>query len=403
MDIVTILIVMILGIFAGIFTGLIPGVHINMIAGLILINIVFLLKYFELNYLVIFIISMSITHTFIDFIPSLVFGVPSADTSLSVLPGHKLVMEGRAYEAVFLSAIGSFFAIFTSSLIIPIFFLVLDSLYTNFKTFIPYLLALVVILLIIIEKGKTKKFWALIIVLFSGGYGMLILNSHLFSNPLLILFTGCFGIASLTNSLLENTSKLPKQNFEFDFKFNSNFFKALTIGTISSSVCSITPGIGNCQAAIISSIFVKNLSSRMFIVILSCINTVNFVLSIVTLYIIDRARNGSILAVSQLINEISFSDLIVMLLVVLFVGIISFFLTLKIGKKVILFVSKINFRLFTIQIIIFIFIIVFLFDGFYGEIALLGAIGIGLLCILMNVSRVHLMNVLIIPVIFNLI
>ncbi|MCK5636088.1 MAG: tripartite tricarboxylate transporter permease, partial [Thermoplasmatales archaeon] len=38
-------------------------------------------------------------------------GAPEADTALSVLPAHQLLLEGKGYEAVALSAIGSYGAI----------------------------------------------------------------------------------------------------------------------------------------------------------------------------------------------------------------------------------------------------------------------------------------------------
>lgn len=52
----------------GVFTGLLSGVHINLIASLILVYFGFFL-----NYVDVFILVMSVTHTFIDFIPSIIY------------------------------------------------------------------------------------------------------------------------------------------------------------------------------------------------------------------------------------------------------------------------------------------------------------------------------------------
>jgi putative membrane protein len=396
------IIVIILGILFGIFTGLIPGIHINMIASILLVNSIFLLKYFDLISLCIFILSMSITHTFVDFIPSILFGVPNPDTALSVLPGHQMVIEGKAYLAIYLSCIGSLFGLFSSYLMILVFFLGLNSVYDKITPIIPYILAVVILILIFMEGGFNKKFWALIISLFSGGYGMLILNSKMISNPLLILFSGIFGVASIVYSLMDSNSKIPPQNFEKEIKYDKNFFKGISIGTICSSICSITPGIGNSQAAILASVFMHNLSSRLFIVVLSSINTINFILSIVTLYIIDRARNGSILAISQLI-EIDFLTLILFIFVCSIVCIISFYITLFLGKNIINYISKVSIIKVNISILVFIFALIFMFEKYIGIVILLGSSFIGILCVLINVRRVHLMNVLLIPVIINLI
>ena len=78
------------GIIFGTFTGLIPGIHINLI-GVLLVSASASL-FFSINpiYFVIFISSMAITHTFIDFIPSIFLGCPDTDTE----PGCNGPMSG---------------------------------------------------------------------------------------------------------------------------------------------------------------------------------------------------------------------------------------------------------------------------------------------------------------------
>jgi len=87
-----------LGILAGTFTGLSPGIHINLVSTILVSSLPFL-SFLPLISLVVFIVSMSITHTFIDFIPSIYFGAPEEDNFLSVLPGHKMLNQGKAHEA----------------------------------------------------------------------------------------------------------------------------------------------------------------------------------------------------------------------------------------------------------------------------------------------------------------
>jgi len=65
------LISIIIGILFGMLTGLIPGIHINLISLLLLSISPFLLQYFSIISLAIFIIAMSVTHTFLDSIPSI--------------------------------------------------------------------------------------------------------------------------------------------------------------------------------------------------------------------------------------------------------------------------------------------------------------------------------------------
>ena len=104
---------------AGTFTGLIPGIHINLVAVFIL-SLTFISKFQPIT-LIVFITAMAITHTFIDFIPSIFIGAPDEDTALSTLPGHKLLMTGQGHQAIKLTLIGSSIAIASLIFIIPIF------------------------------------------------------------------------------------------------------------------------------------------------------------------------------------------------------------------------------------------------------------------------------------------
>ena len=52
-----------------------------------------LLIFFSPIALIIFIVAMSITQSFVDFIPSIYLGAPDEDTVLSTMPGHNLFLN----------------------------------------------------------------------------------------------------------------------------------------------------------------------------------------------------------------------------------------------------------------------------------------------------------------------
>ena len=127
---VELLIAIILGIIVGIFTGLIPGIHINLVAISTLTIAPFLLNYIDPIIVATFIISMAITHSFLDFIPSIFLGAPEAETALSILPGHKLLLEGKAYEAIKLTVIGSLCGLIITISLVPFFLITLGKIYS---------------------------------------------------------------------------------------------------------------------------------------------------------------------------------------------------------------------------------------------------------------------------------
>jgi len=122
-----------IGCIAGIVTGLVPGIHVNNVAYMVLafssalVTLAMLLFGWALpsaSQITIMVCSLvignAITHTFLDFIPSVFLGAPDDDTALSVLPGHRMVLAGRGYEAVKCSVIGSFGAVLCAlALLIP--------------------------------------------------------------------------------------------------------------------------------------------------------------------------------------------------------------------------------------------------------------------------------------------
>jgi putative membrane protein len=391
-----------LGMVCGVFTGLIPGVHNNMISQFLFLNVVFLGNFFSLNELVIFIITMGVVHSFVSFIPAILFGIPSEETCMSILPAHKMVLEGKAYEAIHLSAISSLFGMFFSFFILLILYNYLEIAYEFSKDYIGYFLIFVLFLLVYLEKDFNKKFWAIIVILFSTSLGFLSLNSLFINNPLLLLFSGLFGISGLFMSLLSSNSKIPKQFFDIKFSYNFKFYKSIFNGGISASICSISPGLGNAQAASISSLFSKNSDGKDFIVITSAINTINFILSFMTFYIIDRARNGSVIVISYLIDSINLEELFLYFSIIFFISIISFFIVMKIGKIAIKKMLVINFKILNFLVILLIFALAFLFDGFIGIIVLITASALGIFCLNINVRRVHMMAILLVPIVFNL-
>ena len=402
MEIWILIIIITTGIIAGIITGLIPGIHINLISSIVLINFSILLNFIDIRAIVIFIITMGVIHTFIDFIPSILFGVPSDDTALSVLPGHKLVLDGKAYKAIFLSSVGSLSGMFFAIIFSPLFYFTIEGLYTFFKKYVPYILITTSILLIIFEKNNNLRFWALIIATFSGALGMLILNSTITNNPLLVLFTGMFGISTMFSSLVNENGKIPKQNFDVDFKINFRFIKAIFIGGCASSICSISPGLGNAQAGTISALFFKKISSEIFIVVLSAINTINFILSLITFYLIDKARNGSILVISQIVEGINIRELIFFFIIIFFVAIIGYNITLYLGKRLIKLIANLDMKKVNLIVMILLFIMILFITNWIGIIILIASASLGILCINLGCRRVHLMNVLLLPVVLNL-
>lgn len=389
-----IMIFLLLGIIAGTLTGLVPGVHINLI-GIFLISLsASLFTSIEPTYLVVFIASMAITHTFIDFIPSIFLGCPDTDTELSILPGHDLLKKGQGYQAVMLTCYGSLIAVFTLILISFPSVLIISKIYSFISKLIPYLLILASFFLISREK---KKFSALSAFLLSGFLGWNVLNIGI-KEPLLPLLTGLFGASMLITSI-KNKTQIPKQDITIPKKNLSKPIAKAFIGSlIASPLCSFLPGLGSGQAAIIGDSISKT-DKRGFLVLLGATNTLVMGFSFISLYIISKTRTGAAVAIQEIIGNLSLKILTLILIIVVVSGTVSFFLTIFLAKFFLQKITKINYAFLSIITLIILTIIVFLMSGFFGLGVLMVSAFTGIYCISLGVRRTQMMGCLLIPTI----
>ncbi|MAG07261.1 hypothetical protein CMI46_00400 [Candidatus Pacearchaeota archaeon] len=382
-----------IGIAAGTITGLTPGIHINLIGAIILSTLAFFLTLTSPIILIIFITAMAITHTFIDFIPSIFLGAPDEDTILSILPGHELLKQGKGYEAIALTTYGSAAAIIIILIIAPIFLFLLPKVNTIIKFLIPYLLIIASIFLITKEKYKLA---AIIVFILSGFLGIAVLNSNV-TQPFLPMLSGLFGASSLIISL-KNKTTIPKQKIK---KINISLksaFKPLLASSLTAPLCSFLPGIGSGQAAVLGISLIKP-TKRNFLILLGATNTVVLGLSFIIFYTIGRTRTGMAATINQIFNTLSFNHILIIILTITLTGIICFYYTLFLAKIFSKNIHKINYSYLSISILIIISAIVLIFSGFFGFFIFIISTATGIFGILSDVKRINLMGSLVIPVI----
>ena len=380
-----------LGILIGTITGLIPGIHINLV-GAFLISLSATL-FFSINplYLAVFVVAMALTHTFIDFIPSIFLGCPDTDTELSILPGHNLLKKGLGHEAVALSTYGSLAAVFALILIAFPAIFIISKIYVFIEIVLPYLLILTSIILISLEN---KKLLALFVFLLSGFLGWSVLNMSFVKEPLFPLLTGLFGASTLILTIKSKTI-IPKQKIT---KIKEPLLRPFIGALIASPLCSFLPGLGSGQAAILGNTISKN-NRKGFLILLGATNTLVMGFSFVTLYALSKTRTGAAVAIQKIMGVLSKEILILILVVSLIVGIISFFTTLKLSKLFAKNITKINYLTLSLITLIILFIIVVLISGLIGFAILFVSTLTGIYCISLGVRRTNMMGCLLIPTI----
>ena len=397
---IELILALVVGVLIGTITGLLPGIHINLVSAIVLSSLAFLLTIFSPISIAVFIVSLSVTHTFIDFIPGIFLGAPD-ESALSVLPGHKLLLEGKAYEAVFYTAVGCLVSLPLIVILTPLFIFLLPKLFFYLKFVMFFILLSVSVYMIANNKNK---FLALIVFLLSGFLGI----STLFINinqPLLPLLSGLFGASSLISSIRKK-EKLPEQSISkpkiSSEDIKSTFFTSL----ISSPLCSFLPALGSSQTAIIGT----NLQSekqennqedkqnnKRFLMLLGSVNLLVLSLSFVTLYTTQKSRTGSAVAIQEILTNFTFSDLMIITAVILISSVLAFFLTLSISKIFSKIISRINYTWLSVIILAFLSVIILIFSGFVGFLLYLVSTLTGLVAIESEARRTNLMGCLMLP------
>lgn len=383
---------MLLGILAGTITGLVPGIHINLVGVSLVALSASVLSSLNPLYLAVLIVAMAITHTFVDFIPSIFLGCPDTDTELSVLPGHELLKKGDGYKAILLSAYGGLAAVFLLVLIAAPSFLFVQKIYSFFQIIMPYLLIAVSVILIMLEK---KKFSAFFVFFLTGALGLSVLNLNI-KEPLLPLLTGLFGSSMLIMSI-KNKTIIPKQEISKP-KINKKFLSPILGALIASPLPGMLPGLGSGQAAILGNT-ISRTDREGFLVLLGATNTIVMGFSFIALYLIARTRTGAAVAINNLLGNFPWQILVLILGVVLFTGIISFFLTSALAKFFSKKITDINYTKLSLITLGILIVVVSVFSGFWGLLVLIFSTLTGIYCISLGVKRTNMMGCLLLPTI----
>ncbi|QQG39154.1 MAG: tripartite tricarboxylate transporter permease [Candidatus Woesearchaeota archaeon] len=387
-------IAVLVGILFGVFTGLTPGVHVNLVTTILVGISAILLDLFSPLTIACFIVAMALTHTFLDSLPAVYLGAPDEDQVLSVLPGHRMLLEGRGYEAVKLSLIGSLGALILTVILIYPFVILIEKIFPFLEKYIVYLLIFIVVLLILREN---KKSWAFVLFLLSGLLGLGVFGLHM-RNPLLPMLSGLFGVSSLLLSIFDKVI-IPEQRITKPKVGKGIIARAIGVSTLSGSLVGLLPGVGGAQASIIASQVAGNIGDKGFLVLVGGTNTANFVVSFVSLYVLNKARNGAIVAVSKILEILSLQNLIIFIGVSLFAGGVATILALIISRFYSRYITRINYAALCIGIIVFVAVLVFIFSSWLGLFILFISTMVGLIPPLVNCGRNHLMGCLIFPVI----
>jgi putative membrane protein len=316
-----------LGFAAGAATGLAPGLHVNNVAALVLATQGAWTSWFlglhpsagpeDAGILVVaFLVSAAMSHAVFEFVPSVFLGAPSEGTALSVLPGHRMLGEGRGVLAVALAARGALLGLLVAvALLVPLRFVLADPvrLHEAFRPWtVPFVLGILGALLVS-EATRSRPLRRIGSALFVQGLAGL-LGTGVLRGPsgigpdavLFPLFSGLFGLPGLLVAARGRPARIPPQDTAPAIPRRGSMAPVLR-GALAGAAVSWLPGLSAGTAAALASLGRRPRAGSdpaTFMVVLGAVATSTTFLSIAVLSVIGRARSGVAAAARSIAGDL---------------------------------------------------------------------------------------------------
>jgi putative membrane protein len=351
------------------------------------------------------IMSASVVHSFVDFVPSVFIGAPDADTAVSVLPGHRLLLDGRGMAAVRSAAIGSLIGCSAAILLaIPMQTIMMMGASDLLDGLTKTVLIGVVCILMYNEYRKGQLVFGLTASILSGILGYAVMNlpipsSGLFEKGTLLMpmLTGLFGLPTLLMS--SDGAGFPKQP---DREKDPVGVVPGLKGVLMGSVAGWFPGITSTVGATVSATILPDRSPERFIATVASIGTVTSVLSLVTLSVSGGGRSGAVIAIGDILGDTvrgPLTEPFLLLLISAAVGsLIGYVLTIWSGRAMANMVERLRQDVLNRIVIIFLIAMVFLTTGTWGMIILGISLLIGFIPVSCDDGKTVLCGCLMLPV-----
>src|SRR3989338_263596 len=309
------------GILLGIFSGLVPGIHSNTIAS-VLSTLPIDPEAFA--YIIVAVLG---AHLVFQFFPSIFLSIPDDTVVASVLPGHRMALEGRGRQALAVCAFSVMLSAGASALLLPVSLVLLPIAFGAISPHMAIILVGASIYLLLSERAAGKIALAAFVFLLSGALGLATLRGAV-NDPLFPSFSGLLAASGILLSFTHQR-KIPRQKNE---STRLDFLPYVAAGVLFGMLSDLLPGIAApAQIAIFASAILVTDDAKKFLALVSSIAASHGVFAFAALLSIGKAREGA-LAIMNEIEPVMPSDLPALVGVLLVSIGVSAFLLMRLSK-----------------------------------------------------------------------
>jgi len=409
MDTLTWALALAAGAVAGAVAGLVPGFHTNTLAALLLA-----LAPTAGDWGAHALLAAAAAHAFVSILPSTYVGVPGEET-LSVLPAHRMLRQGRAREAVRVAADATLAATLAAVvLLLPFKWLLAEParLLAMLDAAVVPILAAVILLLVLQErrKGLAAVGKAALCLLVAGALGTFAMTVQLTAlvpipaTPLLPLLSGLFGAAGLIHSIATATA-MPAEVDDQRPPAKARLGVALATarGVAAAGWTAAMPGLTSAVGASVAMVGTRTQDDRSVIACMSAVGAAHQVFALAMLWLTLRARTGTSIALQDLVDvqrwDVGRPPTVLLLALATLVGAaaLGHAATLALDRAGARRLARIDGRRLSAAALLVLVALVLILAGPLGLLLLGLSATVGLLPIAYGVRRVHLTGALIVP------
>ncbi|VVC01878.1 Tripartite tricarboxylate transporter TctA family protein [uncultured archaeon] len=376
---------LLIGILLGIFSGLVPGIHSNTVASLLSTLPV------PPDLLVFAIVAVLGAHLVFQFLPSIFLSIPDDTVVTSVLPGHRMALEGRGKEALLVCVSSVIAAVALSALLLPVAMVALPFAYSFIEPVMAWVLVGASAVLLASEREWRKIALASLVFLLAGALGIATTRAPI-NDPLFPAFSGLFAVSGILLSFTSHR-KLPEQK---EGRARVDYLPYVVVGVFFGMFSDLLPGIAApAQIAVFASLVLFSDEARDFLALVSAIAASHMVFAFSALLSIGKAREGA-LAILQEIRPVLPADLPMLLGIFLLSVGISALVLMRLSKYAHV-LERLDMSQLNLCVLGYIVCAAAIISGGAGLLLLATSAAIGMLPPLLGIRRTHVMGLIIVP------
>lgn len=405
--------------------ALVPAMHIYNVAGIFILFTLSVQNLMTGDELAMLLLGMIVGYAMLNTISAIFLGAPDDSTVFIVLPGQKYLLMSRGFEAAVLTGIGGLGGIVILILISPIAPQVVGALRTILLPHLHWILGVIIAYMLLAEWAKggdygatrLARFWnawkglgaGILTFILSGILGLILMYKspvpiEISFQNLLPAFVGLFALPWILENILSGT-EIPPQHIPSSVDappsiIARGIFSGALGGLFAAFVPVITGGIGGYLAGHATA----QRDERVFIISQGASKFLYYVGAFLLFFLpIARITKGGMAGMLATIYTPQGAGLYFLVVaLVAFCGVLSFFLLLGYARVAVWLVSRINYRYISFVTLLVMSALVFALTGIGGIAIMLIATPIGALSVLWGSRRMNCLGVILVPITLNL-